>query len=330
MQTKHFLSSISIDIIGDDYKSKVSDTEKLFELPKAIEVPQHTHALIAVRSFNMVNSTYLIKSGINDTITIETQGTGGTVEVIFTISAGNYTITELVSSINAQISANLGTLNLESLAFSINATTHVLDFTASYDTYTLTQISFISTAYIELGLNNNTASVYSTASGSFPKIFNCQGNNTYYLRAPNLHLSNQNTKGISNVLATIPILVGFGDMIYYEIQSEPIYHRLMMPSIQEISIQILDENMNALGDLLSLSTFRLSLLIHFNYDHDRDIKLIKKDELFKNHSIGQHFKRQHAKDIEKNHEASSQGNEKSREASSQGDEQSREADTQEN
>jgi hypothetical protein len=318
MQGSHFLSSISIDIIGDDYKSKVSDTEKLFQLPKAIEVPQHTHALVAVRSFNMINSVYLIKAGVNDTLTIETQGTGGTAEVVITIPAGNYVITELVSNINAQISANLGALNLESLALSVNGTTHVLDFTASYTTYTLTQISFSSTAYIQLGLNDGTASVYSLASGSFPRIYNCQGDNTYYLRAPNLQLSNQNTKGISNVLATIPITVGFGDMIYYEIQSEPIFHRLMMPSIQEISIQILDENMNALGDLLSLSTFRLSLLIHFNYDHDRENKLIKKEELFRNHNIEEHFKQQHAKAIEKSSQASSQGDEQSSEADTQG------------
>jgi hypothetical protein len=285
MQTSHFLNSISIDLIGDDYAIRHTDTDKLFRLPKSIIVPDHSHAMVAVRSFNMINSTYLIQTGVNDSLTIETITTNGTAEVTYTIEAGNYTITELVASLNSKISTLISSLNIDSLAFTINGTTHVLDYTATYSTYTLSQISFSTTAYIQLGLQNGITSVYATASGSFPKIFNCQGNNSYYIRIPNLQMSNQNTKNVSNVIANIPVVSGFGDMIYYEIASEPIYHRLEMPEIQELHVQILDEDMNPLGDLLSQSTFRLSLLIHFKYDHFMQKNLIIKNKLFPGYNI---------------------------------------------
>ena len=100
------------------------------------------------------------------------------------------------------------------------------------------------------------------------------GDSCFYVRCPNLTMSNQNTKNISSIIATIPVTVSYGEMVYYEIQSEPIFSKLKNYELSNLEIQILDEDMNPLGDLLTSSTFRIGLIIHFYYDHDRDLKLI--------------------------------------------------------
>jgi|DEB0MinimDraft_10_1074344.scaffolds.fasta_scaffold00328_9 hypothetical protein len=283
MQTNHHLSSISIDLIGSDFSTKKDDTDCSFQLSKTIKVPDHTHMLIALKSFNMINSAYLIKTGINDVLTITAESiAGGEVTHIVTIPNGNYTISELVSTINADISANIASLNLDSLAFNIDENKNILTFTATHSTYPLIELTFNSTAYVQLGLIKDTTTVFNASSGSLPKMYNCMGDSCFYVRCPNLTMSNQNTKNISSIIATIPLTVSYGEMVYYEIQSEPIFSKLKNYELSQIDIQILDENMNPLGDLLTSSTFRIGLIIHFNYDHDRDLKLIQSKNLFGN------------------------------------------------
>lgn len=274
MQTNHEKQSITIDLIGSDYHSKVSDTDVSFRLPNPVNLPDHSHALIALKSFNMIYSAYLIKTGINDSLTITTESiAGGEVSYEVIIPSGNYMIHELVTEINSIISTNIASLNLDSMALTVDENKNIITFSTTWSTYQPIEITMTSTAYVQLGLVKDTITTWNATSGSFPKMYNCMGDSCLYVRIPNLTMSNQNTKNISSVIATIPVTVVYGEMVYYEIQSEPVYSRLKNYEIGEIQIQILDEDMNPLGDLLTSSTFRISLILHFHYDHDRDNKL---------------------------------------------------------
>jgi hypothetical protein len=269
MQSTHFESSLNLDLFGSDAIQTITDTDKLFQL-RPITCPPGSHIMIALRSFNMIYSKYLIREGINDLLTITmTSVEAGTVSLDITISKGSYDIVSLIFAINTQISLNIAELNMESLALSFDDVLHCLTFTGAYDNenYTLTEMTFESTAYIQLGLLEGVASSFSTSSGTFPKIYSCMDDSVLYIRLPNLSMVNQNSKNVSSVIAAIPINVGFGDSIYHEVH-EPIYSRIYNPFLTNLQVQILDQDMQPYGNLLTNSTFRISLLIHFNYNHE--------------------------------------------------------------
>jgi hypothetical protein len=88
-----YLRSINIDLISSDANTSLSDTHKIFYLDQEIQVPQNTHALIALTSFNMIYSFYQFRENINDRFTLTING----YSQVIVIDEGNYSITELIS-----------------------------------------------------------------------------------------------------------------------------------------------------------------------------------------------------------------------------------------
>jgi hypothetical protein len=312
MQSNHSLASTKIDLIGSDASIQTTDTDVLFKLKQTIEIPDDSYAMLALQSFNMIYATYLIREGINDSLTITTTSASGTVSYEITIPEGHYLDSEFVTTINALISTNLLSLRLDSLALTIQDNKHIMQFTASYSTYTLTEITFESTAYVQLGLSSG-VSTYTSASGLFPKMYNLQNDSCFYVRIPNLTMTTQNSKGISGIIASVPVYVVTGDMIYYEIPSEPIFSRIVSHEISEIRVQILDENMSPIGNLLTNTSFRISLIVHFAKIRRANNIIFPRKELFNNHNIHNQIK-DNASTTQKSNQTISQKGSRSNEA----------------
>lgn len=284
MNNRHELNSILVDLISSDYTIRNNDTDLIFKLNHTIHVPEGSHLLVAVKSFNMIYATHLIQEGINDSLTITTESVANGVasyEVI--IAPGNYQITELLANINQTISTNIASLNLTSLALTISDNLNSVSFVSTY-TETPTEITMTSTAYIQLGLEKDTTAVFAGSSGTFPKWFDCTGNSNFYVRLPNLAVSNINTKNVSNIITSIPIVVLPSEMIYYEVM-EPIYSKAENIHLNELHVQILNQDMQPLGNLRTSSDWRISLIIHFEYDFSKESDLIKKEKLIKSANI---------------------------------------------
>ncbi len=266
---EHHLSNINVELNGSLATKRYSDTDCLFQLAHPIIAPANTHILVALRTFTMVNAFYNINTGINDTLTITCDSpTGGTQTAIITIPIGSYTINQLRTNLNTQLTSLAGSLNLDSISISIDGTKQGLYFSLSYSTHTLTYIEFSATAYRELGLLFNTATRFTgVTTGYFNKGFNMLGNSQMFVRLKNFQMDNRNMRQISGIIAAIPAIAPLMSRLTYE-SPQLIYFKVNSHSVQTIDLAILDQDMNGLGDLLVSGEFRITLSFKFSWDKD--------------------------------------------------------------
>ena len=125
-----FLSSINIDLISNDADVSISDTHKVWYLNKSIIYPEHTHALIALSSFNCSYSFYTFRNGINNSFDIQTYDGVSYNSATITITEGNYSISELTSHINSLLTAERLALGLTTLSITTNYSTNKISITA--------------------------------------------------------------------------------------------------------------------------------------------------------------------------------------------------------
>jgi hypothetical protein len=265
----HYLSNINIDINGAQATGGTSDTDKSFQLAHPIVSPPHTHLLVALKTFSIPYAFYLINEGINDQITITCDSaTGGTVSETLTITPGTYSIQELRTHLNSMITSIFGNLNLDSLSLNIDQSKVKLYFSLSYSTHTLNYIEFSATAYREVGLiSGQTTRFTGVTTGYFDKIFNLMGNAQLFVRLKNYQMDSRNMSNVSGIISAIPINIQPMGKIAYD-APELIFYKLNSQQINNIDVQILDQDMNALGDLLMSGEFRMSLIIKFSWDKD--------------------------------------------------------------
>lgn len=264
----HYLSNINIDLNGALATNSTSDTECQFQLDHSIQAPSHTHLLVALRTFSMPYAFYQFRDGINNELTITCDSdTGGTVSEIITIPPGNYNITELITNLNSQITGIVGALNLDSLGLNLDRAKMKVYFSLSYSTHTLNYISFATTFYREIGLPSTSAVSYTGTTGYFTKMVNLLGHDQLFLRLKNFQIDNRNMTNTSGIIAAIPVEVSPFQAIFYE-PKDTIYFRLNTNYINQIDLQILDPDMNALGNFLVTGEFRITLTIKFSWDKD--------------------------------------------------------------
>lgn len=269
----HYLSNINIDLNGARATNTISDTDKSFQLDHPIFSPPHTHLLVAVKTFSMPYAFYGINTGINDELIITCDSaTGGTVSETITITQGTYSIQELRTFLNSAITSIFGNLNLDSLSLNINKTQVKLYFSLSYSTHTLNYIEFSGTAYRELGLLSGLQTSRFTGgptSGYFPKVYDLMGNSQLFIRLKNFQMDSRNMDNVSGIISSIPIYIQPMGKIGYD-SPELIFYKLNSTMINSLEVQILDQDMNAMGDLLIAGEFRVSLIVKFSWDKDID------------------------------------------------------------
>lgn len=266
----HYLGNISIDLNGALSTNSISDTNKSFQLEHPLISPPHTHMLVAVKTFSIPYAFYAINAGINDTLIISCDSVqGGPVEETITIEPGTYTIQEMRTKLNSSITSIFGNLNLDSLSINIDQLKSKLYFSLSYSTYTLVSIDFSGLAYRELGLLSGlqVSSYSGLTTGYFPRVYNLMGNSQLFIRLKNFQMDSRNMKNISGIISAIPINVKPMNKIAYE-APELVYYKLNTNTIKTVDIQILDQDMNDMGDFLISGEFRLSLVVKYSWDKD--------------------------------------------------------------
>lgn len=265
----HYLSSINIDLNGSLATTATSDTSCSFQLEHAITTPPHTHLLVGLKSFSLMNGFYLVNTGINDSFVIECESvTGGVVSQTITLTAGNYNVSSLITAMNSAITAIFGLLNLDSLSLNVDQTRNQIYFSLSYSTYDLIYISFQTSAYRLFGLSSDATFTYTgVTTGYFNRVYNLTGNSQLFVRLPNFQMDNRNMRNVSGIIGAVPIVVGNMQYIFYE-PYEMVFFKMNSNHLNVIDVDILDQDMNPLGDLLVAGEFRLTLTIHYSWDKD--------------------------------------------------------------
>jgi len=271
-----YLSSVNIHLISKDAKIHLSDTHKIFFLPEKIVPPVNTHLLIGLSDFNMPYSFYNFRSGINNTFDIETYDGSTTLTETITISEGNYSDVQLVSQINTQLTAAKTSLGLTVLKVQANYTTNKLYFTISPS---MTTVKFKNiSCWKELGFADENDYGYTTETVlNLPYMYNLKGDSSLYVRLKGKGIKNLNSKNIDGILCNIPCDKLPLEYIYYyphDIQ----YFKSTVNHLNELDIEILDENMNAIDNLNGKAGFRLTLSVHFSYNKDKIFAVVDKKE----------------------------------------------------
>lgn len=270
-----YLRSVNIDLISSDADVSFSDTHKVFHLSQEIKVPQGTHALIGLTSFNMIYSFYQFRTGVNNSFML----TVGVNSETITIDEGNYSITELMSHINTKLTTAKVALGLATLTINANYNTNKIYFVCTSTAMTISNIL----CWKELGYVSTDAVAYSTGTSHYaPLIFNLAGDPSIYIRLHNQSVVNLNTKRIDGIIANVPVSSMYGEYIFYQPASEVQYFRSSL-NLHKLEISILDENMQNINSLNSSSPWRATFTIHFSYDKDVILsadqrELIKNDE----------------------------------------------------
>lgn len=264
----HYLSSINVDLNSLHATSSTSDTSAEFHINHAIVAPPHTHLLVGLKSFSMPNLFYTITSK-NNTFTIEcTSAELGAVSTTITLATGNYKGNQLVNALNSGVSGVLGDLNIDALGFSVDPIKQQIYWVVVSGTYTLTNISFTTPAYRVWGFND--ASTYDNVgllTAYFPRSYNIAGMNQVFIRLSNFEMDNRNMKNVSGIIGTVPVAADPMSMIYFDAIVMPLF-RLHSTYVNHFSVEILDEDLNSLGDFEAGGDFRLTLNISYSWDKD--------------------------------------------------------------
>lgn len=271
-----YLSSINIDLISTDADTHYSDTHKLWFLNDRIIIPENTHILMGVQSFNMPYSFYMFRAGINDTFSITTDdGIEQTTQEI-TIDVGNYTSTQLINHMNTKFTAVKAGLGLTTLTMNVNSTTNTFFISALPLMQSIT-ISNIK-CYKELGFADENDYVFNNVSTlTFPKMYNLAGDPSLYIRLHQNPLHNINSKHVNGLLCNIPVKAMYRSYIFYE--PVEIQYFKVRKSLLSVELSILDENLNDIAELNTASNWRITLTIHFSYDKPRYHPFIPRNQL---------------------------------------------------
>lgn len=173
-----------------------------------------------VRSIKLVgaqipNSWYLVRTGYNDTLVMQINGTYYTA----TVPAGNYNIstllTALVSSMNAAFASG-------GYSASYSSSTNLITFTQTYVTFPTILIypnsfSPYSTIYALIGLTQNTYILNGgNMSGTMSQPFNLSGVREIYVYIQEFNNQQRTSSKQDQPTFTVPVTSSYGEMIDYK------------------------------------------------------------------------------------------------------------------
>lgn len=249
------ISSQSIFLHSNDAVVSISDAEKIFYLQEAIQAPAGYRLVIGLTNLTMPNSMYNIVDGKN-TITISNND--------YTIAAGNYSAEDLVTAINAKITA-IGSVSFDDIDNNF--------------TFTFTDPQNIQSTTMErqlgLGVTDNldpdadppeTAPHIQLPTGAVSSytarnICDLGGTTNIYIRIRNLTMNNLDSRGrTNNIIASIVNNTNYGGYIFF-VPPEVLYYQITEQSIGHLDIELTDQE----GELVNLNgaNFNITLTVHY-------------------------------------------------------------------
>jgi hypothetical protein len=234
-------------IINSKFRSEgsKSTSDFTFSLGETLEISD-----VAIKSVSIVNAEYNIKAGHNTLVV-----NNGLVDSTITVPAGQYTLSELITTIETQLTSIYGGVNTLTLGANNKKLTFSTTTALRYGTdLTTSPIGFI------LGLGDERNAFSTTyypeiASVAFvaPFLPNLQGANNYHIVSNTIgqgqgSLLKNNDK--RPIILTVPVTQDFGSVINYEVNEIKLNKRhFSRPvNIQEIDIKVIDDD-NELVDL---------------------------------------------------------------------------------
>ncbi len=216
-----------------------STSDFTFSLGETLEITD-----VAIKSVSIVNAEYNIKAGHNTLIV-----NNGLVDTTLTIPVGQYTITELTTIIEAQLTSIYGGVNTLTLGANNKKLTFSTTTALRYGTDpTTSPVGFI------LGLGDEKNALSTTyypelVSIAFvaPFLPNLQGANNYHIVSNTIgqgqgSLLKNNDK--RPIILTVPVTEDFGNVINYEVNEIKLNKRhFSRPvNLQEIDIKVIDDD----------------------------------------------------------------------------------------
>jgi len=232
------ISSQSIFLHSNDAVVSISDAEKIFYLQEAITAPAGYRLVIGLTNLTMPNSMYNIVDGKN-TITINSTE--------YTITAGNYSAEDLVTSINTEIAA-IGSVSFDDIDNNF--------------TFTFNSAATINSTTMErpLGLAGQLPK-NSVTSYTASNICDLGGTTNIYIRIRNLTMNNLDSRGrTNNIIASIVNNTNYGGYIFF-VPPEVLYYQITEQSIGHLDVELTDQE----GELIDLNgaNFNITLTIHY-------------------------------------------------------------------
>lgn len=258
------MSSQSIFLHSNDSAISISDAEKIFYLKQSINAPAGYRLLIGLTNLTLPNSMYNITEG-NNSIRISVDGVTDT----YTIEAGNYSATDLESTLNNAIS-DVGSVSFDSIdnlfSFSFN------------------NPSIIESTSMErqLGLRGQLPLPGATTSYRSQHICDLGGVTNIYIRIRNLTINNLDSRGNnSNIIASIANNTNYGGYMFY-VPPEVLYYQIVENNISHLDIEFTDQE----GVVLDLNgaDFNLTLTVHYVKQRESSFKNTLLKEIKERHS----------------------------------------------
>lgn len=235
-----------------------------FVLEENFVCPSNQSILMSLHSATIPYSFYNIRVDVNDKIPVYNSSTAA--KTILQIPAGNYTASTLSKKLETLLSSVGG---IGDIAVSFDRTTMKFLYQSDVADNNKLRFEFSDTsegAYIELGFGESETSAYMTNTGIYSSnVVDVNGSvHGVYLRT-NLSLDGSYdslTKGLSSILARVPINVNFGGVLFFNPVDGNV-HKIEIPTtyIHTITLRLTDER-NRLIDLNGLN-FVVSLQFDF-------------------------------------------------------------------
>jgi hypothetical protein len=268
---EHFMHSNAINLISADASRSISSTDKIFHLGEIVKGHHNTYFSIAVTNFSMPYTFYDVSSfRDNNTFDVAFYDGATTESVTITIPDGNYNTSSLIDIVNTQFTTALGSLSLSTLYMTINQdqTTFSVVLAPSRTTITFSNIKL----FKEMGFENSDDYAYSsTTTCEMPKTFNLAGDACFYIRLANKSFGNINSRNVSGIICCIDNDYMHGEVIYYRTNNLQFFK--VEDTLETLHIQILNENMQPIGDINNSASFRISFALHYRWSVDTVPKL---------------------------------------------------------
>ena len=268
-----------------------------FVLEENFKCPTNQSMLISLHSATIPYSFYNIREDVNNVIPFKVQvGSVWSSVQIQKIPKGNYSANSLAKQIESALTASNTGLNGDIKVTYDRSTMKYLYMCnpADHNRFTFYFDDQLNTAHIELGFSKNALpSPIDNVGLTSENVCDVNGNiHGIYVRT-NLSLDGSYdslTKGLSTILARIPIDVNFGGVLFWQPQNGSAHKiQIQQPYVHTITIRLTDER-NRLIDLNGLN-FQVSIQFDFVYNKEstpipiplryqkpREIEETKKDQ----------------------------------------------------
>lgn len=182
--------------------------------------------------------------------------------ITYTITEGNYNITELINQLITDAPV------ISTIQF--NKKTNKLFFTFLSQNIVIAEGSTILNV---LGFSN-TNHITNNFSIESDNVIDLSGNNMLYVSIDEIQTENILISKRSNVIASMPIDVNFGDLYTY-VNINKINSRVYLNSINLLTVRILDENLNEINLNNKEWNISISILSYFNKDKFDRYQILK-------------------------------------------------------